>query len=106
MSERWSTRIDEDLVPLSREAGLELINVANTSLDHHFPPDGHSSPPYFARRGIRHAARPPLSAAQEEAREYVIIYKRSRILSDDYLILAIVQNRDLADALGKYLGLY
>ena len=107
MGETWSGPASEDLITrVSYQVALELIEVAKTSLDYHYPPDGDEAPPYLVRRGIRHNARTwaPLTSAQIEAREYVLVYKRRGILRHDYLILAIYKNSDLANVLADYLG--
>jgi hypothetical protein len=103
----WSRAAVEDLTSLRYDVADELVEVARTSLDHHYLPDGDESPPYFIRRGIRVNARRPLTPAQKEAYEYVLVYERkSRIMRrPDYLILAVYKNTKLADALVSYLGL-
>jgi hypothetical protein len=108
----WSEAALEDLLARVKYQWVadELINVAQTSLDHHHPPDGGTAPPLYWRRGLTAQSRTTLDAAQsrgedhdddEQPWHYVLYYRRQpRIIGrHGYVVLAVLRDTELLAAL-------
>jgi hypothetical protein len=108
----WSEAALEDLLARVKYQWVadELINVAQTSLDDHHPPDGGTTPPLYWRRGLTVQSRTMLDVAQscgedwdddEQPWHYVLYYRRQpRIIGrHGYVVLAVLRDRELLAAL-------
>ena len=108
----WAEVALEDLLTRVKYQWVadELIQVAQTSLDKHYPPDGGIAPPLYWRRGLTVQSRAMLDAAQsrgedwdydEQPWHYVLYYRRQpKIIGrHGYCVLAVVRDRELLAAL-------
>lgn len=107
----WSEAALEDLLAKVKYQWVadELLNVAQTSLDAHHPPDGGTAPPLYWRRGLTVRSRTMIDAAQsrdeddddEQPWHYVLYYRRQpRIIGrHGYVVLAVLRNTELLAAL-------
>lgn len=105
---KWSAAAVEDLLTRVKHQWVadQLMNVAQTSLDEHHPPDGGTAPPLYWRRGLTVQQRAMLDTAQsrgedydhdEQPWHYVLYYRRQpKIMRrHGYLVLAVRRDREL-----------
>jgi hypothetical protein len=108
----WAEAAVEDLFARVKNQWVanELIHVAQSSLDDHYPPDGGAEPPMYWRRGLTVQRRTMLDAAQsrgedcdhdEQPWHYVLYYRRQpRIIGPrGYLVLAVRRDREVLASL-------
>jgi hypothetical protein len=110
----WTKHATEDLYAkvTSARVARDLVEVAETALDHHVPEDGGQVEWRLWRRGLTPARRVELDAAEAAGRDdddgreqswhYVLVYKRrgwALHLRHRYKILAILNDGDLIAAL-------
>jgi hypothetical protein len=104
----WAETAVEDLLTRVKHQWVadELMNVAQTSLDAHHPPDGGTAPPLYWRRGLTVQQRAVLDTAQSRGEDYdhdeqpwyyVLYYRRQPkiIRRRGYLVLAVRRDREL-----------